>query len=244
VDYFPFDSVGFRANPFRRLTDDEWAAVAVLPDELLRFTDRRSHHVQVLGGPGRGKTTCLLGLAARLRCSGLSVVYEYLAAGQDCFRTPLDAVEVFLLDEAQRLRSRERGRLLAAAGHPLDGPRLVMGTHEDLTAAFARRGLALATVGVDSVTTTHVAMVLARRLAHFTVDERPGITFSADAVRYLSQAFRGNLRLIEGFLYEVFQDMPPRGILTMDMLAGFKADRQDPAGEYSRPVTGYVGGRR
>jgi hypothetical protein len=230
MDYFPFDSVGFRANPFRRLTNDEWAAVAVLPDELLRAVDLGSEHVQVLGGQGRGKTTCLLGLAVRLRCSGLRVVYEYLAAGQGRFRTTLDGLDVFLLDEAQRLGSGERRRLLASARHARTGPRLVIGTHEDLTPTFARRGLALAIVGIDSVTATHVATVLARRLAHFAVDERPGIAFSADAVRYLCDAFGGNLRLIEGFLYEVFQSLPRRGVLTSAMLSEFEAIGSDPTG--------------
>ena len=33
--WFPFHSLGFRCNPFRVLTDEEWAEVAVLPEEVL-----------------------------------------------------------------------------------------------------------------------------------------------------------------------------------------------------------------
>jgi hypothetical protein len=72
--------------------------------------------------------------------------------------------------------------------------------------------------------------VLTRRLALCALDDPPAITFSADAVRYLCDAFGSNLRAVERFLYEVFQSKPARGSLTSAMLARFEDPRPGPAG--------------
>jgi hypothetical protein len=232
MDYLPFFALGFRSNPFRRLTDDELVAVAVLPDELLRLARNSSDHIQVLGAQGRGKSTCLRALAARFTDDGLRTVYEYLTPGRNSFRTSLDGLDVFLLDEAQRLEVHERTRLLAAASNRRRGLRLVVGVHDDMSSPFFSHRLPLATVHIDSITPAYLQAVLSRRLALFALDDPPAITFSADAVRYLCDAFGSDLRLAERFLYEVFQSKPPHGRLTSAMLAWLENRRPSPAGEF------------
>src|SRR5712692_10403753 len=130
--YFPFHALGFRSNPFRALTDEEWAAIVVLPEAILQAA-ASGGHLQVLGEMGRGKTSTLLGLAEHFRHGGRFVEYEYLPIGQDMFKSPLAGLQVFLLDEVQRLRPDERRRLLAAAR---GGLRLILGSHDDLTPLF------------------------------------------------------------------------------------------------------------
>jgi hypothetical protein len=232
MDYLPFFALGFRSNPFRRLTDDELVAVAVLRDELLRLARNSSDHIQVLGAQGRGKSTCLRALAARFTDDGLRTVYEYLTPGRNSFRTSLDRLDVFLLDEAQRLEVHERTRLLAAASNRRRGLRLVVGVHDDMSSPFFSHRLPLATVHIDSITPAYLQAVLSRRLALFALDDPPAITFSADAVRYLCDAFGSDLRLAERFLYEVFQSKPPHGRLTSAMLAWLENRRPSPAGEF------------
>jgi hypothetical protein len=222
MDYFPFRALGFSGNPFRRLTDDEWAAVGVLPSELLHLAHSSSHHLQVLGAQGRGKSSCLRALATRFRRYGLRTTYEYLTPGRKSFSASLDGLDVFLLDEAQRLKGRERTRLLAAASPKRRGPRLVMGVHDDLTPLFSGHGLPLATVRIDSITPAYMQAVLTRRLAFFALDDPPAITMPLDAANYLCGAFGSNLRLVERFLYEVFQSQPSRGRLTSTILADFE----------------------
>jgi DNA-binding transcriptional MerR regulator len=68
------------------------------------------------------------------------------------------------------------------------------------------------------------------------------------ALCYLCEAFGANLRLIEGFLYEVFQDLPHRGVLTPEMLSGFEVHRLGPGrrarGTSAPRVTWHAGGRQ
>lgn len=230
MDYFPFVALGFHGNPFRRLTDDESAAVTVLPDELVCVARSSSDHVQILGAQGRGKSTCLRALGTRFARNGLRTAYEYLPPGSNSLSGSLDGFDVVLLDEAQRLKAGERARLLASAASRRRGFRLVVGTHDDMAPPFAGQRLPLATVRLDSITPARMQEVLTRRLALCALDDPPAITFSADAVRHLCDAFGSNLRGVECFLYEVFQSKPARGSLTSAMLARFEGPRPGPTG--------------
>ena len=218
--YFPFHALGFHSNPFRALDDDEWAAIVLLPPALAEAA-ARGGHLQVLGERGRGKTSALLGLAAQWRSAGQRAAYEYLPEGRDGFKTVLAGLEVFLLDEAQRLRGGERRRLLRAAA---GGLRLVLGSHDDLTPLFARAGLPLASVRLEAGDTAHLAALLARRLDYSALQPgQPGVTFEAGAVAFLASIFGSDLRAMERFLYEVFQDLEAPGTLTAEELRAARA---------------------
>jgi hypothetical protein len=218
--YFPFHALGFRCNPFRVLTDDEWADIAVLPDAVESAVAAGFAHLQVLGALGHGKTTTLLGLAARFRHEGKGVVYEYLPEGQSQFLSSLSGLDVFLLDEAQRLNRGERDRLLSAAQHARGGLTLVLSSHDDLAPLFAKRGLSLTTVHLDEAASPdHLGLVLARRLSYFALDRNaPGATLTPGAISYLHETFGGNLRAVQYFLYEVFQRLRGMGAITADDL--------------------------
>lgn len=215
--YFPFHALGFRSNPFRALTDEEWAAIVVLPRAVVAAA-AQGGHLQVLGELGRGKTSTLLGLAAQLRRDGHAVAYEYLPIGHDAFQTSLAGLDVFLLDEAQRLRPAERRRLLASTQ---PNQRLILGSHEDLAPLFARAGLRLASVAPGTNDPEHLAAIFARRLDYMALEPgQPGVTFDASAVEFLAATFGGNLRAMERFLYEVFQTLTAPGLLTAERLRG------------------------
>jgi chromosomal replication initiation ATPase DnaA len=232
--YFPFHSLGFKCNPFRAVTDAEWLDIAILPDSLAETLLRGFVHLQLLGGEGHGKTTALLMLADRFRREGRRVVYEHIEIGQTEFVTPLDSLDIFLLDEADRLSAQERQRLLTALSADGRGLRSVLSSHEDLTQRFARSGLPLITLRFDTTTLTHVAAIIRRRLACFALDpDAPGVTVSPDAIACLHQTFGADVRAIEQTLYEVFQRRRERGEVGVEevrhcVTSGFPLD-------YARP---------
>jgi replication-associated recombination protein RarA len=204
--YFPFHDLGYQCNPFRAVSDEEWAALAIVPAAVEAALAER--HVQILGDKGHGKTTILLALAERFRRAGQGAAYEHLEIGQDRFTSDPAGLEVLLLDETQRLKRSERERLLKRARLP----RLILAGHEDLAPWFKRFGLALATVQFDVCPLAHLNAVIARRLAHFTLaGSAAPIGVSADAIQYLHTAFGGDIRLMEQALYEAFEQMRPAG---------------------------------
>jgi hypothetical protein len=226
--YFPFHPLGLKCNPFRVLTDEEWAEVAILPDVLAAFCTGGSAHLQVLGEAGRGKTTTLLGLATHLRRRGQRVAYEYLANGEHRFGTETRDLDLFCLDEAQRLTRRERGRLAAILRR---GPlRVVLGSHEDWGPFFQRHALALTTLDLDTASEAHFRAALERRLEYFALSGAPGTAFTPGAVCYLWETRSGNLRAAERLLYEVFQRLRQPGAITPELLRAADEERERTAG--------------
>lgn len=206
--YFPFRALGLRWNPFRALTVEEWPEVVVLPSAVLEALDQTAARIQILGEAGRGKTSSLLGLAARLRREGKRVAYEYIPLGQTRFRSVVADLDTLILDEAQRLAKPERDRLATQS------ERLVIGSHEDLTPVFARHRLPLATVGLNIGAVSHLRAVLERRLAWSALPGGSGVSFGSDAVQWVHGKYGGDLRGAQYFLYEVFQTLSRPGEIT------------------------------
>jgi hypothetical protein len=216
--YFPFEALGYKCNPFRALTDEEWSQVALVPPAALAAA--QAGHLQILGARGYGKTTLLLGLGAHFRRAGVVAAYEYLAEGQTGFSTQLEGLELFLLDEAQRLSAHERRRLLAALGQAEGRPRLILSTHADLASLFAAPRLPLATYRLEAASEDRLRAVLERRLAFFALPGKPGVSLEAGALRYLHDTFGGDLRAVEHYLYEAFQQLTGPEALTAERLRG------------------------
>ena len=186
-------------NPFQALTEEEWAEVVVWPAAAATAFNQ-STHLQLLGPTGSGKTSLLLACHARLRYDpACRVKLEYLAEGESRRRTPLEQLDVYLLDEAQRLNWWEKRKWLAAAArHPV---RLIFSSHQDMTPLFQRYHLPLTTIRLDALTPSHLQALLERRLATFASP----ITFTPEAIAYLWQRFSPNWRDLEFFLYDSWQ---------------------------------------
>lgn len=186
-------------NPFQALTEEEWAEIVVWPDAAATAFNQPTH-LQLLGPTGSGKTSLLLAGHARLRYDpARRVKLEYLAEGESRRRTPLNQLDVYLLDEAQRLNWWERKKWVAAAAHqPI---RLIFSSHQDMTPLFQPYRLPLTTIRLDTLTPSHLQTLLERRLAHFASP----ITFTPETITYLWQRFSPNWRDLEFFLYDVWQ---------------------------------------
>jgi hypothetical protein len=237
--FFHFPHIGYRRNPFGALTDEEWAAIAILSPIIERVLANGFEHLQLLGPMGIGKSTTLLalqawfidqknfsrGLVLRNVEGGAEVqrdekkkstpaaksvdkktVYEYLPERQRHFVTDTSGLNVFLLDEAQRLNGWQRRKLLKVAAQSYLC--LVISSHEDLTPLFARKGLNLTSVDLtEEIDMGWITAVIHKRLAYIAIPKQPHATLTPAAITYLVETFGQNLRQMEYFLYEVWQQL-------------------------------------
>lgn len=208
--YFPFHDIGFRCNPFRALTEDEWSKVAVLPEELITILDENNTHIQIIGNDGYGKTTTLLGLTTYFSHKGKRFAYEYIPHGKSKYHTDTHNIEIFLLDEFQRLNQRQRVRLItSASSDPIKGLQLVVSSHEDYTDYFEVGDLPLSTIRLEKIPEHRLGTILERRLRFFAIDESAKPTFTIGAVKFLWKTYGSDLRSVERLLYHVFQQLKP-----------------------------------
>ncbi len=223
--FFFHHTLGYRRNPFGALQDDEWAAMAILPAVIRKLLTTNFIHLQLLGSMGSGKTTTLLKLADYFDRDGLRVAYEYLAPGEHRVKTAAADLDILLLDEAQRVHRRSWRKLIATLGQDSDaGLRLLLSSHRDLTARFARRGLPLVTMRLDEILTLdYYEQMLACRLDYFALPGAARTRLAPDAAAFLYDTFYPNLRRAEYFLYDVWQrETAVRQITANDLIHQYK----------------------
>ena len=160
--YFPFHSLGFRCNPFRALTHEEWSEVALIPPQIGEIFSRDFTHLQVIGEQGVGKTSTLLALKRHFSNRGQRVQYRYLPPGEKRFQGDFYTTDILLLDEMQRLSKNQRTRLIKGiASQNGEGVQLICSTHEDLTPFFERHNRLIETISLDrhiTVSYTHLTL--------------------------------------------------------------------------------------
>jgi hypothetical protein len=198
--------MGYRSNPFRSLTPAEWRTLAMLPEGLSALIDSPPPLLQILGTQGAGKTSALLALERSLRHREWRVTYEYLPPGTNTVRSDLTHVQVYLLDEAQRLSSRALQRLFARM-HPTAGTglRLMLSTHADLSAYVAKMALPMESVHLDQYSRDFILALIERRLTYFERSGFQGTRITPDALDLVISTCGTDLRKLEGLLYEIYQ---------------------------------------
>lgn len=224
--YFPFYRFNLKQNPFGTLTDAEWLRVTVPPPPVIAALARGFTHLLVLGRRGRGKSTTLHYLVHHFRAAGLAVAYERIPRCQHGYTTALAPLDMFALDEMQRIAPWEAARLFREGR----GKRLLIGSHVDHTAAFRLRGLPLTTVRLGrEASRDRLAHILAHRLDAFRLDAfrldpsaPPGLAFTPDAVDWLWARFGGDLRTMNGFLYDVCRLRAAPGPVTAEDLTAHR----------------------
>lgn len=201
-----------KQNPFQALMAQEWIEVVVWPNAATTAL-ATSDHIQFLGPTGSGKTSLLLACHAQMKAdSRRNVALEYMPEGERHRRTELAGLDVFLLDEAQRLSGWERWRWIAAANRqPM---RTIFTSHRDLTALFRLYRLPLITIRLDEPTLEHMQTMLERRLAYFN----DPTTFTPTAYAWLWRQFAPYWRDMEFFLYEVWQRWGDQNTIGVDEL--------------------------
>jgi len=227
--FFPFHKLGLTKNPFGALTPDEWVAVTVPPPELLHILETGFDHLQIIGERGRGKSTTLMWLCHYLRTPRTHTAYERLPRWHFNYQTDVSNVDVFALDEAQRLFVLNQIQLF----RDMQGKQLIIGTHISWKRAFRLRGLKLTTVHIaDHTNRDHVRHILDKRLAVMATEQGAQIYFDESAIDYLWGKWRDNLRGMEWFLYHCLQKRQEIGAITADYLQQAGGDYVTPAGLY------------
>jgi hypothetical protein len=215
--YFPFHRFGLTRNPFGTLSDEERFQVTVPLPQVERLLADGFDHLLVTGYKGSGKTTTLTYLVEVLRREGETVAYERLPRFQMHYRTNLAWLDTFALDEMQRIAPWEAIRLFREGR----GKRLLIGSHADHRLAFRLRGLDVTTIRLDrTASRERLARILARRLAVFQLnaDSPADLSFSPDAIDWLWELFGSDLRAMNFFLYDAFQQIEEPGAITADWL--------------------------
>lgn len=223
--FFPHKKLGFQRNPFSALAKQEWCDTAFLPSQLsYNFLESQSH-LQLIGQVGSGKSSLLHYGAAILQTNGLRVRYEYIPEGQRRFLSDLGEVDLFLLDEAQRLSWWEKRRWLRWAALPRK--RTLFATHQDLSGWFGKRGLILTLFDVETAVSPQTyAQWLNTRLNYFALTQPPAVQFTPESSQFLFETFGADIRAAEYFLYEVFQDLETAVLITPAILTAAMAKYQ------------------
>ncbi|MEJ2012014.1 MAG: hypothetical protein P8X64_07285 [Anaerolineales bacterium] len=218
--YFPFERFNLRANPFRALTEDEWAALAWLHPALLSALGQPFPILQIRGESGRGKSSALLAVKRELLARGRDPHYLYLPPGVHRLKRDQQWGDPLLLDEIERLPIRVRRRLfqrtLQFEGRP---PGLVFSSHEDLTQEIERlRPAAVLSLKLPPVTRRQLMDLLHHRIRAASPGGGLPIWFAADAVSLLIEVYGDDLRGIERMVYEVFQRLEEPGEIKREAL--------------------------
>ncbi|HCF94347.1 MAG TPA: hypothetical protein DEW46_04745 [Verrucomicrobia bacterium] len=211
-----WQELGLSGNPFRRLFDEELLATLLdaEPETPLRTAEGwialANPVLQFIGQEGYGKSTRLEACHCLLRRqANCSTHFTYVPLGTMSVSPPImPTPAVWLLDEAQRLNRWHRRKLVDWAQTP--GCRLLIGTHEDLSAGFARRGVGCHSEELKEPGLAELQRFVRRRLTfsrreHSGDAAIPEITVAEDALSLVAQAMHGNLGRAEFILYEAFQ---------------------------------------
>ncbi len=204
--YFPSWRLGYRCNPFRALTREEWQDLALLPTALRNQLNDWPPIVQVIGDQGRGKTSILLAIKRHLLLQDINVAYEYLPPGKKRNREKLRNIQVYLLDEAQRLGSRRWRQLIRQVTHPETYPsQIIFSSHVDLLEMNVTTNQGIHTIHLDTPSRGFVKAMIKRRLEYFELQGRRGVQLSSEANDLLLAHCSSDLRLLERILYEIYQ---------------------------------------
>jgi hypothetical protein len=191
----PFAHLNLRYNPFGDLDRGALAACAVVdPEPLLRALDEPRTVVQLVGAQGRGKTTHLLVLAARVQGSA------FVRAFSDA-PIVLPPCRVLLLDEADALWPWRRLRAYRHASS------VAIATHRDFSIEIRLAGRVPRTFPVGGIDEDRLHLAIERRIERARRSDGPVPRVGRDSVRALLARHGDDLRALERTLYDGFQSL-------------------------------------
>lgn len=191
----PWSCLNLVRNPFGELSIEERAELAVVDHDLIGKVKLEGHSaIEFIGECGRGKSTRLRWLQSRLHQSS----YVYLP--EDGPIPAFPAGDPLIIDEAQRL-TRPVKRRVFATGIPL-----ILGTHQSLARSLRRWGYQVESIRIGQQNTALLIQeVLNRRIEASRLREGKIPVVSSDDARHLFARFGSDVRSIEGYMYEKFQ---------------------------------------
>lgn len=218
-DYFPLWNLGYRCNPFRALTREEWYDVARLPEPLLEILHQLPPLTQILGHKGSGKTSTLIAIERQLSSHGQQTRYEYLPPGSNRYRARIQDIEVLLLDEAQRLSQGSLKKLLALIGRSdAAQPRIILSSHVNLAIIAREYGVRAETIDLKNHTDSFAERLVEDRLRYFQLPGQQGVRLTPDALSLVITHCGTDFRRLEQLLYEAYQTWKQPGPIPVSHL--------------------------
>ena len=208
-----FARIGYTCNPFRVLWGDE--VLGVLIDPSLPATTREllsggTDVIEFVGESGSGKSTHVLA-AAHVAENELGEVCArtYVPVGDTCVSWPVGSVDRWCIDEAQRVRRSLLARIVRAARR--GDFSLVLGTHTSVAELCERIGASCRTIRLAAADRDRMGAFIAARMAAVRTDGDRIPRVDSDALAVIERSSGGNLHVVEGLMYEVFQAYATRG---------------------------------
>lgn len=182
-------------NPFGEVPTGERAALVVADlDELTRHVGRTGFALQVIGDSGRGKTSCLLAVAAQFPQA------RYVRVDLDN-RVRIPRAPLIIVDELQHLAGVKRRRLFANRAQSL-----VIGTHDDFSGQLRAAGFEVRTHRpARELAAERLEEIFRRRIEWARRGPGPVPVVLRDTVERLICVAGDNIRAMEGMLYDAIQ---------------------------------------
>lgn len=201
----PFAHLNLTRNPFGELGLEERGKLAVCDlERFIPYLSQPGFALQVLGEPGRGKTSHLLAL--RKHFPDAPYVH-YPEAGP---RPHVPSAPLLFLDETQRFSPRDLKTSLKQSAS------FVVGTHQDHANVFTSLGLEHHSIHLKGLDPEHLSEIVRRRLEAARRGPGPIPYFETELIRSLVHRFGDDVRATEHYLYEIFQTLECVGPVKID----------------------------
>lgn len=187
--------LGYAGNPFQSRDADAQRAAPIPRSEYAALAAAEWRVAEILGESGAGKTTCLHWLRAHFEARGLRVRYEYIHAPDTAASLDPNAVDLLLIDEAERAGPEQLRRLLRGRA------RVAAGTHTGV-AQYAPSGVEVRTLMLGLAPFELASDILRRALA---ASGAAAPVIDEDILRVWYEAAAGNLLRMDMIGYELFQ---------------------------------------
>lgn len=204
TDFFPYHRIGYRSNPFRALTPEEWNEIAVLHPDIVEAL-KTSSHILIMGHKGRGKTSALHAACRYLSSQGNNVVFEYIPERRHTFKTDLSIrYDIVCIDEVQRLTPAVLLRLINTAKRI--GLRLILSSHTNISLLFLLKKMPLISINLDQYNDLQrIKTVIERRLDFFALHDMERCQLSDEEYNQLHAKYATDIRAMEHHLYDLFK---------------------------------------
>ena len=207
----PYAHLNLRRNPFAFPSLDEVERLALVDVE--RHVSKilaGDYVVQFIGEQGRGKTTHMRALHARVQraleeranVEGGAAPVPYLYFPEEGAHPEIPwSARVLFLDETQRLSWWKRRRLWRS------GKGLAIATHDDHSRELERAGIAHEVVWVEGLSLEKLEAIVQRRFEWARRGEGDVPWLEREDLEALIERFGDDLRAIELVLYDAVQQM-------------------------------------